>query len=233
VCPFRAWPGLVWVVSMRFAAVIVALFFVGTAFAQDAAAPAGRASIRFTFENPQLEPAAYSLEVYENGEGSYTASVSGDPAAQASDRAIRIHDPLLARLFDGARTHHFFAIECEQPHSRVAFTGKKTLAYSGPDGKGSCTFNYSRDPAVNGIADDLMSVAFTLEEGERLKREHLHDRLSLDSELEELQSAAQSRRALELGNIAPVLESIAEDDAVMNRARSRARALMTEPASIR
>jgi hypothetical protein len=215
---------------MRFTAAILFLLFAGVVSAQSTVSQPGRAHVRFTVENPQLEPARYSLEIYEDGTGTYTASQSDDSAIQ---RAIRIHDPLLSRLFETARVDHFFAMNCEEPHDRVAFTGKKTLAYTGPDGAGSCTFNYSRQQALNQLAGELISVAYTLEEGSRLKSEQLHDRLSLDAELEALQDAAQNHRALELGNIAGELESIANDDAVLERARSRARELISEPASVR
>jgi hypothetical protein len=217
---------------MRLAIAVFVLFTAGAAFGQNSASPANHSYIRFTFENPQLEPAAYSLEIYEDGTGSYSATLGSDSGAQSVKRAIHIHDPLLSRLFETARAHHFFAMDCQAPHSHVAFTGKKTLAYTGPDGQGACTFNYSHEQSLNQIANDLISVAYTLEEGTRLASEHLHDRLSLDGELESLQDAAQDRRALELGNIAPELESIANDDAVMNLARKRARALLIEPASL-
>lgn len=218
---------------MKTIAAILILFFAGNALSHNADVSAGRAGIRFTFENPKLEPSAYSLEIFEDGTGSYTTSIGGDSDAQPEVRAIRIHDPLRSKLFLAARADHFFAMECEAPHNRVAFTGKKTLAYRGPDGTGSCTFNYSREQSVNQIAAELISVAYTLEEGNRLKSEHLHDRLSLDAELESLADAAQDHRALELGNIAPELESIANDEAVLERARTRAKALVSEPDSVR
>ena len=218
---------------MKTTAAILTLFFAGTALAHNPDGSAGRAGIRFTFENPKLEPAAYSLQIYEDGSGSYTTSIGGDSHSQPEVRMIRIHEPLRAKLFQAARSDHFFAIDCEAPHSRVAFTGKKTLAYTGPDGTGSCTFNYSRDQSLNQIASELIGVAYTLEEGDRLKSEQLHDRLSLDAELESLADAAKENRALELGNIASELESIANDDAVLQRARARARSLVSEPDPVR
>ena len=96
---------------------------------------------------------------------------------------------------------------------------------------GECTFNWSRDQQLNQLADSLMAVAFTIHEGSRLAIEHVHSRLSLDAELEQLQDAAKDHRALEIENIAPELQSIAADPAVMNRARNRARALLNGDAS--
>jgi len=221
---------------MKVVAAFFTLFVAGAAFAQSPAAPVSRAHIQFTVENPQLEPARYSLEIYENGAGRYTATytaANGDSAALPVDRAIRVHDPLLSHLFETARAHHFFAEECQAPHSHVAFTGKKTLAYTGPDGAGICIFNYARDNAINQAANNLMSVAYTLAVGAQLQREHRYDRLSLDAELGALQDMVRDGQALEVENIAPELESIANDDDVMNRARERARALLAEPTSIR
>jgi len=221
---------------MKFVAALFALLVAGTATAQNAALPASKTHIRFTVADPQLEPAEYSLEIYEDGTGSYTASYTAsknDSAAAPVDRVIHVHEPLVSHLFATARAHHFFAVECQASHSHVAFTGNKTFAYTGADGAGSCSFNYSRDQAINQIASDLVAVAYTLEVGTRLASEHRYDRLSLDGELGALQEAVQERRALELGNIASELESIANDDAVMARARERARALLLEPASVR
>jgi len=203
-----------------------------------AAASGTPAEIRFSFEHAQLDPATYTLIIHEDGNGHYQ-STPGPVSGAASDgiasaplsRDIVIRDPLLESFFRDARLHHFFATECEAPDSHVAFTGKKTLAYSGSDGHGECSFNWSRDQQLNQLGDDLMAVAHTVHVGSRLAIEHAHSRLSLDSELEELQDAVKDHRALEIENIAPELQSIAADPAVMNRARNRARALLNSGAS--
>lgn len=206
----------------------------GTASLVDSRSP----EIRFSFEHPQLDPSAYTLVIHEDGSGHYRSSpgpssgagMDGFGAAPA-DRDITIRDPLLASLFQTARTHRFFAMQCEAPDTRIAFTGKKTVAYAGSDGNGECSYNWSRDKELNQLAEDLMAVAYTLHEGNRLALEQQHSRLSLDSELDNLQSAVKDHRALEIENIAPVLESIASDPAVMNRARNRARALLNAETS--
>lgn len=200
----------------------------------------GQARMQFTFEDAQLDPSNYTLVIFENGSGHYKSTPvsassgpavdGGDPegiAPQPVDREIQIGEPLRSQFFELARSKRYFAITCEAPNSRVAFTGHKTLAYSGPDGQGSCTFNYSRDPQLNDLANQMMAVAYTLEEGRRLTVELAHSRLGLDAELEALQDAVNDRRALEIENIAPVLQAIGEDERVMNRARSRAQALLS------
>jgi hypothetical protein len=191
------------------------------------------ARIRFIFENPKLQPARYVIDINEDGSGHFR-SVPGDASApdaegiapQPVETDIRIDEPLRSSLFKTARSHNFFNVACESTKVKVAFTGKKAFQYTGPDGEGSCTFNWSRDQQVMKLSDDLIAVAFTLEEGRRLTVEHEHNRLSLDAELEELADAARSGRAQQIQNIAPQLETIAADEKVMARARSRARQLL-------
>jgi hypothetical protein len=219
---------------MRPIAVFFAFLLAGTAFGQaEAPAAAGRAQIQFSVADPQREPFKYALAIFEDGAGSYTASAASDGATPDAPQSIQIRNPVLGHLFETARAHKFFAMNCADTHNRVAFTGQKTFAYSGPDGSGSCTFNYSKEQALNQAAADLMAIAYTLTVGTRLESEHLHDRLGLDAELESLQESARDQRALEMENIAPVLEAIANDDAVMERARARARALLPESPSVR
>lgn len=210
---------------MKVAAVLLGVVLAGGAFAQNPGAAATGAHVRFTVEDPQIQPRAYTLDINEDGSGTYTATYEA-PSVQHVNRPIHIHGPLVSRLFQTARKDHFFASNCADKHRRVAFTGKKTLAYVGPDGSGSCTFNYSRERDVNQIATALVAVGYTLQVGTRLKQEHRYDRLSLENELASLQEAVRDGRALETENIAPELEAIADDNAVMDLARARARSLL-------
>ena len=212
----------------------ILIHFLSQAAPATTPAPAA-AQITFSFENAQLDPSSYTLTFREDGTGHYRSkpgpanSESVGPAPV--DRDIKLTDPLLAGFFRVSRSHEFFAIACQAPNSHIAFTGKKTVSYTGPDGHGECTYNWSRDAQLNQLANDLGAVACTLEEGRRLAIQHQHSRLSLDAELEALQDAVKDRRALELGNIAAELQSIADDETVMNRARTRARALLNGNAS--
>ena len=185
------------------------LCFAGTLVASAQQTKAAR--IRFIFENPKLQPAGYVIDINEEGAGHFRSqpgsASSSDPetiAPQSIDTDIRIEEPLRSDLFKTARSHNYFNVACESTKSKVAFTGKKALQYSGPDGDGSCTFNWSHDQQLMKVVDDLIAVAFTIEEGRRLTVEHEHDRLSLDAEL----------------------EAIAADEKVMERARLRARQLL-------
>lgn len=201
--------------------------------------PATSAKIVFNFEEGKSQPAAYTLEISEDGAGHFRSTAGPVPspvsedgiAPGAVDQDIRINEPLLSHFFSVARANHYFAVECEIGHGKIAFTGKKTFTYSGSEGHGSCTYNYSRIQALNQIASEMIAVANTLEIGRRLTIEHEHSRLALDGELEALEEAAKGGRALEIENIASTLQSIANDETVLLRARRRAAELINASSS--
>jgi hypothetical protein len=202
-------------------------------FAQTPAPAAPR--IVFTFEHPQLQPSRYTIAIDETGAGRFTSQpgpASSDPSdgvfPAPVDRPILLDDALRADLFRYARSHNFFATHCASSQTALAFTGNKTLAYTGPDGSGSCTFVWAGDPTLQRISDQLAAVAFTIEEGRRLDVEVRHDRLGLDAELETLQDAFKDHRASDLSNIADELHAIADNQQVMDRARKRALALLSQ-----
>ena len=204
----------------------------------------GSPQVSFDFANPALTPAIWRVEIAAQGSAHYHShpGEAGAPDATgalplAFDQQIEISARVRKQIFAIAQTHRLFAVPCESRH-KVAFTGSKTVAYRGPDGQGSCTFNWSQDPQMMKVAETFLAISTTLEEGRKLRLEYLHDRLSLDAELETLADAAKTGAAIELQNIAPELRAIASDGAVMKRAQARANALLaslpadTERASI-
>ncbi len=203
--------------------------------AKPASPQTGGAQVRFGYENKQLQPARYTFAIDESGSGHFH-SEPGDPPpadtvsyqtlAEAQDRPVQLSKPIVDQIFSTARSAKFFAIACEDGKNKVAFQGTKTLSYQGSDGSGSCTYNWSKSAAIEKLTAIFESIAFTLEEGRRLAVEHKHDRLALDAELGELLDAVKEGRALEVQSIQPVLQEIAEDDAVMDRARQRAKKLL-------
>jgi hypothetical protein len=192
------------------------------------------AHIVFTFEHPQLQPARYSITLDENGVARFvsqpgSAQQDDDVFPAAVDRSIHIDNNLRAGLFQYARAHSFFASPCERRRANLAFTGNRTLAYTGPDGQGSCTFVWAADPTLQTLTDQLGAVAFTIEIGRRLGVEVQHDRLGLDAELESLQDAVKEHRASDLSNIADQLQTLVDDQQVMDRAKGKLTTAVFEP----
>jgi hypothetical protein len=194
------------------------------------AASVSASEIRFSYENPKLEPHQYVITVDEDGTGHYrsesTPATNGqDIGSESQDRSIHISKAVRTSMFAAAGKTKFFA-NCEDGGKNIAFQGNKTLQYEGPQGKGSCQYNWSKNPQIQKLTDQFAAIAATLEEGSKLERRYAHGRLSLDTEMEILTQLVQEGRAIELENIAPILQKLATDEAVLQRVQRRAQALL-------
>jgi hypothetical protein len=184
------------------------------------------------FSNPGLNPAHWTLTIHPDGSGHFRSEMGNRPAggtqeieAPDVDREIRLSARFAESVFAAAQRHQWFNQECES-HLKVAFQGWKQLSYSGPEGKGSCIFNYSKDKEIQELGDSLQAVVDTILEGVKLEMLLQHDRLGLDKEMEYLTQAAEDGRAQQIGAIRGILERLANDDTVMERVRNRARMLL-------
>jgi hypothetical protein len=184
------------------------------------------AQIRFIYENPKLEPHKYVLVVGEDGSGNFHSEGSGNMPSQSLDRAIHVSKAVRESMFASARKNKFFAKACDDGGKNIAFQGTKTLEYTGPDGQGNCTYNWSKDGQIDKLTDQFEAIAATLDEGSKLQGQYEHGRLSLDSEMEILEQMAHEGRAIEIENIAPLLQTLAGDEAVLQRVQRRARTLV-------
>jgi hypothetical protein len=195
----------------------------------------GAAQVRFTYEHQQLQPAKYMFVIEESGSGHFHSQPGDSPPpdthsyqhlAEALDRPVQLSKPVVDQIFSTARSEKLFSIPCEDTKHKIAFQGTKELTYQGPEGNGSCTYNWPKSTAIEKLTVLFESIAFTLEEGRRLAVEHKHDRLALDTELADLATAVKDGRALEVQSIQPVLQEIADDESVLDRARQRAKKLL-------
>ena len=225
--------------------VVAALFVGGLAVSLvqgQASSPPDRqtssaAEVVFDFERPGLSVPKFTLTVREDGTGSYkgeTAAVSAGSASSGATRApgqpinqtVRLSASTAENIFKTARSLDYFNVACASKAKNIADTGKKILSYSGSDGHGSCTYNYSEIKSVTQLTDTFQAIAFTMDEGRKLDFMHRYDRLGLYSEMDVLKRELEAKRALELVNISPSLTSIANDEALMERVRERAVALL-------
>jgi len=201
------------------------------AFWLPARAEAG-AVVQVEFSNLGLSPSHWTLTIYPDGSGHFHSLRSKAPVeslqaidAPDVDRDIRVSAEFAERVFQTARHRNWFAGDCES-HLKVAFQGWKKLSYSGPDGQGSCEFNYSKDKEIQTLGDSLVAVAGTILEGARLETLLQHDRLGLDKEMEYIAGASADGRVQQIVAIKPILEKLADDPEVMERVRKRARVLL-------
>jgi hypothetical protein len=108
----------------------------------------------------------------------------------------------------------------------VAFQGWKKISYSGPEGEGSCEFNYSKSKDIQEMGDAFVAVAQTVVEGARLELLLQHDPLGLDKEMEFMKEASDDGRLQQICAIHPILAKLSEDPDVMERVRKRAKMLL-------
>ena len=118
-----------------------------------AAAQQSAPVVRVEYSNPGGTPTHWTLVLRANGQGNFRA----EPAKPAPglktievptiDRGVQISPDFAGRVFRVATSDRVLGNKCES-HLRVAFQGWKTIQYQGPEGKGSCTFNYSRDRQI-------------------------------------------------------------------------------------
>jgi hypothetical protein len=195
-------------------AVCSALSSAQTSEPPTAASAKAQAEVSFQFDRTGLPVPRFTLRLKEDGTGRYeadqaeiaaTATSMRGQAAQHIDRPINL--------------------------SNIADTGKKTLSYTGPDGSGSCTYNYSENKTVGTQTDTFLAIAYTIDEGRRLEFLHRYDRLGLDAEMISLAQEVEAGRALELGTISPALAAIADDTAVIQRVRLKAQKMLEQVAA--
>jgi hypothetical protein len=190
------------------------------------------AQIRFTYENPKLEPHKYVLVVGEDGTGNYHSEGSGNSpdgqsmASEPLDRPIHVSKAVRDSMFAAARKNKLFGKSCDDGGKNIAFQGTKTLEYEGPEGQGSCIYNWSKNAQIGKLTDQFEAIAATLDEGSKLQRQYDHGRLSLDSEMEILEQMVREGRAIEIENIAPLLQRLSGDEAVLQRVQRRAKTLL-------
>jgi len=191
-------------------------------------------TFQLDFSNPGLSPSQWTLTLRPDGSGHFRSQAGKAPddvkegaVPPAVDRDIQVSAAYAGYVFQAAGRHRWFNEPCES-HLKVAFQGWKTLTYSGPQGQGSCTFNFSKDKEIQVLGDSLEAVAETILEGARLELLLQHDRLGLDAEMEFLTEAVGDGRAQQICVIREILERVAQDDTVLERVRKRARMLLAQ-----
>ena len=196
--------------------------------------------VSFQFERPGLSVPRYTLEIWEDGTGRYqadqaempaTANSSRGQAAQHIDRTINLSKDTVTKVFKAARAANYFNVDCASKAKNIANTGNKTLKYSGTDGSGTCTYNYSENKTVDSLTSTMIAIAYTIDEGRRFDFLHRYDRLGLDAEMISFAQEVDAGRALELGTISPSLAAIVDDMAVIQRVRLKAQKMLEQVAA--
>ncbi len=133
------------------------------------------------------------------------------------------------KLFHDAKDTNYFQGDFSFKKHAVASTGKKTLTYADQDRHFETSFDYSDNKAIQEISSIFEGISATVEHGRKLQYLHRFDKLGLEDELKGMENEGQNLAELQI--IAPALESIANDPAVLNIARQRAKRLLAKSAS--
>jgi hypothetical protein len=184
-------------------------------------------SLTFHFEHPGAPVPEYTFTVHQGGTRlSYALGADGN---NPTPNGLYLKPELVDRLFQQVAASNRFH-PCESKVKNVANTGRKTLTYaSGATGdSATCTYNFSENKAVTALTDIFFALEQTLEQGQKLEHDHRFDRLGLDQDMSYLVDAARENRAQGLSLIAPVLLSLVNDPAVLERVRTAAGKLLEQ-----
>jgi hypothetical protein len=224
----------------------VLLFFISTPANSQPEAPA---VVTFTLDFPGSQPEHYSIRIPSDGAARYQSSgrVSTDSdetdshGTDSRDNDSRDNDShdndsfelnfgiaaeTRQKIFELATKAGYFQKDVDSHRKRLAFTGKKTLAYKDAQRSAESTYNYSSIPAVQELTTLLQSLSATLEFGHRLQYDHHYQKLALDEELKRMEEMANGHQLIEIAAIHAILDQIIADPSVMNIARARAQRLL-------
>jgi len=211
---------------MRHAAAVclVAVFAAGTAV-RAAEAPALKwtaVELSMTPRSDDAATPAWNVRLQADGAGMYSEGASAD----AKPMPLMVSEATLDRVRQGE--HAAKSGKCETKAKNIAKSGEKTIRYESGDKTAECTFNYSDDAGLMGATAAFLAIADTMQHGERLQHDLRYDRLGLDAEMEALMTAQKNGSAIEIGNIATVLQALVSDDHVIDRVRRRAARLLQD-----
>ncbi|HEV7522303.1 MAG TPA: hypothetical protein VGP89_14470 [Candidatus Angelobacter sp.] len=202
-------------------------------WAQDAQQNPTLPTITFDRVWEAYKPQNINITVQATGPAKYLSRNPFTPPEQAGPDPDYLFEFTLSprnqeKLFRDAREANYFSGDFSYKKHVVASTGKKTLTYADPNRYFETTYDYSENKAIQEITDIFQGISNTIEHGRKLVFLHRFDKLGLEEELKGMESAVAGHNLEELQIIAPTLESIAEDRAVLNIARQRAQRLLAK-----
>jgi hypothetical protein len=189
------------------------------------------ATVTFTLDFSGSEPSHYVISVSADGHSSYVSDgkLTSDSESAPDDPwrlEFMVSQSANARVFDLAQRAHYFEGQVDSRKKKLAFTGTKTLTYKDAQKNTRASYNYSLDPAVQGLTAFFQSLSTTLEFGRRLDFYLRYQKLALDEELKRMEEMSNSGGLEEISSVASVLQKIADDPSVIKVVRARAQRLV-------
>ena len=200
--------------------------------AQAAKPDRASATPSITFERfwEEFTPQSVTITVLANGAAKYSSRDPGKNGDEADEyhTEFTMSPARLEKLFLYAKEANYFDGDFTFKKHAVASTGKKTLTYADASRRFNTTYDYSEHKAIQEITGIFMGISNTIEHGRKLQFLRRFDKLGLEAELKAMENAAENHNLVEMQLIAPTLESIAEDAAILNIARQRAHRLLAK-----
>jgi hypothetical protein len=218
-------PGLKQAYAGRsFIFVCVIVFAVMYAQAQQTVVP----TVTFTCDFPGSEPDHYVFSVADDGAATYDSNskITESDAEDSFHSDFTISQAARTRVFDLAKRSHYFQGDMDTKNKKLASTGTKTLTYKDAKQSTRATYNYSPVPSVQELTTFFQGLSTTLEFGHRIGYDLRYQKLALDDELKKMEEMSHSGQIEEISSVAPVLQKIVDDPAVINVVRGRAQRLL-------
>ncbi len=205
------------------------LFCLVSTHAQQTVVP----TVSFTCDFPGSEPDHYMVSVSEDGNAAYDSDsrLNESAASEPFHSAFTVSQDARTRVFDLTKRANYFQSDLDSKKKNLASTGVKTLTYKDAQKSTRATYNYSPAPAVQALTAFFQSLATTLEFGHRLDYYLQYQKLALDEELKKMEEMSKSGGLEEISAVAPILQKIADDPAVIKVVRARAQRLLQVPAT--
>jgi hypothetical protein len=189
------------------------------------------ATVTFTLDFPGSQPEHYSVQVDVSGKARYqssgkTFSDSDSDQTDNFDYEFTISPARRERIFVLSEKLNYFQNDLDSHRKKMAFTGKKTLAYKDAQRSGESTYNYSSNLSVQELTELFQGLSATLEFGHRLEYDRRYQKLALADELKSMEELARNTPPVEIQAIAPILQQIVADPGVINVSRARAQRLL-------
>lgn len=210
---------------------LAALITAGQA-AQSAKPDQASATPSITFERfwQDFTPQSVTITASANGAVKYSSRDPGKNGDEADEyhTEFTISRARCDKLFRDAGEANYFQGDFTFKKHAVASTGKKTLTYADASRHFTTSYDYSENKAIEETTSIFIGISNTIEHGRKLQFLRRFDKLGLESELKVMEDEAETHNLVEMQLIAPTLESIAQDPAILNIARQRAHRLLAK-----
>lgn len=182
----------------------------------------------------QATPQQYTISVEATGETRYLSRNPTKPPDENGGQSddYETHFTMSAgtreKIFSLAEQARYFDGDFDYKKHAVANTGKKTLAYTDLERRFRTTYNWSENPAVDQLTRSFQGISNVIEHGRKIRFLRRFDKLGLESELKAMEEQFAANYLTELQAIAPTLEDVANDPAILHIARERAKRLLAQ-----